>query len=217
MFRQTTLTAFLLSCVSPAAVIAQDGPGGLSVYAGAELEFTNPDDGSTQELSGYVEAESNGFYGGIWAQIAKDDTANEIDLYLGYRSELASGFSYDLSYNRYYYPNDGGDCCGELILVLGQPISDAFSVSAELAVDPQSSLGSAYLGAEYAVNETLSVSANYGVYDIGPDASSQREWDLGVGYALGEETAVDLRYYDGSDYDSYFGLSLTWDTTLFGG
>ena len=37
-------------------------------------------------------------------------------------------------------------------------------------------------------------------------------------YYIGEETAVDARWYDGSEYvDGYFGLSLTWDTTLMGG
>ena len=58
---------------------------------------------------------------------------------------------------------------------------------------------------------------NYGTYQV-DGASNEQEWDLGATYYVGEETAMDLRYYDGSDYvDSYFGLSLTWDSTLLGG
>lgn len=56
---------------------------------------------------------------------------------------------------------------------------------------------------------------NYGVYEV-DSAPSEREWDFGVAYALTEESSVDLRYYDGSEYlDRYIGVSLTWDTTVF--
>jgi uncharacterized protein (TIGR02001 family) len=190
--------------------------GGLVVTAGAELAFTFPSEGTTQELSGYVEAETNGFYGGLWALVSKESAANEVDLYLGYRAEGDTGFSYDVNYTRFFYPNDGGDCCGEIGLSLGQPINAALGVTLDLTYDPDASIGTATVGAAYALNEKLSVSANYGLVDLGPPAR-EREWDLGVTYGLGEASAVDLRYYDGSDVDGYVGLSLTYDTTLFGG
>lgn len=196
--------------------IADAPAGGLVVYGGAELEFTFPSDGTTQELSGYVEVESNGFYGGAWALVSKDRDANEVDLYLGYRAETDAGFSYDVSYTRFFYPNDGGDCCGEIGLSLGQPVSDVFGVSLDLTYDPDASIGTATVGAEYAVSDALSVSANYGLVELGGEAA-EREWDVGATYGLGEASAVDLRYYDGSEFDGYVGLSLTYDTTLFGG
>lgn len=198
-----------------AAAIGDARVGGLVVYGGAELEFTFPSDGTTQELSGYAEVESNGFYGGVWALASKDSDANEVDLYLGYRNETESGFSYDVSYTRFFYPNDGGDCCGEIGLSLGQPINDVFGVSLDLAYDPDESIGAATFGADYAVSEKLSLSANYGLVELG-GAATEREWDLGATYGLGEISAVDLRYYDGSEFDGYVGLSLTYDTTLFG-
>jgi uncharacterized protein (TIGR02001 family) len=191
------------------------------VYGGAELEFTQDEDGpgtgTNSYIAGYVEAETAGFYFGIWAQVADDDLADEVDLYLGYRNELASGLSYDLGYIRYVYPNDGGDCCGELTLSLGMPIGDPLSASLDLAYDPEAKLGNAYVGAAFAATDRLEISANYGIYEV-EAAGSETEWDLGATWALGEETAADLRYYDGSEYlGSYVGLSLTWDTTLFGG
>ena len=193
----------------------------LIVYGGAELEFTfdegGPGTGTTTDLSGYVEVETNGFYAGIWALTTNDDLAQEFDLYLGYRNELASGLSYDVNYTRYFYPNDGGNCCGELGLSLGMPLGDQLSASFDMYYDPDAEIGSAYVGAAFAATDALEVSVNYGTYQV-DGASNEQEWDLGATYYVGEETAVDLRYYDGSEYvDSYFGLSLTWDSTLLGG
>ena len=60
------------------------------------------------------------------------------------------------------------------------------------------------------------MSGRFGLYEV-DGAGSEREWDLGATYALGETTAVDFRYYDGSEYaDSHFGLALTWDASLLG-
>ena len=191
------------------------------VYGGAELEFLHeefgPGTGTSSYLSGYVEVETRGFYAGLWAQVADDDLMDEVDLYLGYRAETAGGFSYDIGYSRYYYPNDGGDCCGEITLALGMPVGDKLSATLDLAYDPEAELGNAYVGAAFAVTDTVEMSANYGVYEVDA-APSEQEWDLGATYYIGEETAVDARWYDGSEYvDGYFGLSLTWDTTLMGG
>lgn len=200
------------------------GPGlaqGLTVYGGAELEFYHdeygPGTGATSYLSGYVELEFSGIYGGVWAQVADDDLLDEYDLYLGYRNALASGLSYDVSYTRYYYPNDGGNCCGEYLLSLGMPFGDQLSGSLDIYHDPEFDLSSAYLGAAFAATDALEVSANWGTYQV-DGAGNEQEWDLGVTYYVGEETSADLRYYDGSEYlGSYVGLSLAWDSTLFGG
>ena len=191
------------------------------VYGGAELEYLHeefgPGTGTSSYLSGYVEVETRGFYAGLWAQVADDDLMDEVDLYLGYRAETAGGFSYDIGYSRYYYPNDGGDCCGEITLALGMPVGDKLSATLDLAYDPEAELGNAYVGAAFAVTDAVEISANYGVYEVDA-APSEQEWDLGATYYIGEETAVDARWYDGSEYvDGYFGLSLTWDTTLMGG
>lgn len=200
---------------SPAA--AQD----ILVYGGAELEFTfdegGPGTGTTTDLSGYVEVEASGFYAGLWALTTNEDLAREYDIYVGYRHELASGLSYDVNYTRYFYPDDGGNCCGELGLSLGMPLGDQLSASADMYYDPDAEIGSAYVGAAFAASDALEVSVNYGTYQV-DGASNEQEWDLGATYYVGEETAVDLRYYDGSEYvDAYFGLGLTWDTTLLGG
>ena len=210
---------FRIALAALALTAGSAGAQDLSLYGGGELEFAfdedGPDTGTNSYLSAYLELESRGFYAGIWGQVANDDLADEVDLYLGYRGELASGVSYDLYYIRYIYPNDGGDCCGEVTASLGAPLGDKLWTTLDLAYDPENELGNAYIGAAYTATDRLEVSANYGVYEVA-DAGSETEWDLGATWALSDETGVDLRYYDGSEYaGSYIGLSLTWDTTVF--
>lgn len=191
----------------------------LIVYGGAELEFTNNEDGidtgTDSYLRGYLEAETNGLYAGLKGKVSNESIENRLDAYFGYRSETGGGLSYDFGYYRYTYTNDSASNYGELYLSLGMPFGDKLSTTLDLAYDPDNKLGNAYVGAAFAATDKLEISANYGVYEVA-DAASEREWDFGATWSLSDETAVDLRYYDGSEYEtSYVGLKLTWDSTLF--
>ncbi len=215
------LTGLIAVALSGGTAMAQD----FLVYGGAELEFTyeefGPGTGTISYLSGYVELEKAGFYTGVWAQLADEDVLNEVDLYLGYRNETAAGLAYTAYYTRYFYPNDGEDGGGEFSLEFDAPLGDRFTASADFYYSPEfegvSALGSAYVAGAWTVTDALELSANYGVYEVDL-ASNEEEWDFGATYYVGDETGIDLRYYDGTEYlGSYLGLSLTWDTTLLGG
>jgi predicted porin len=184
----------------------------VAVTGGLELEFVLDEHDSGQALIGYVEAESNGFYGGVWAQVANESLFNEVDLYLGYRAERGQ-LSYDIYYTRYFFPDDGGDCCGDVTLELAYALTPQVSVGTELAYDPQNELGSAYLLADFALTDQIGLSAQYGFYDTGADKAA--EWEIGASYALTDATAVSLTYLDGEEYDPYLKLNLTWDFDLF--
>lgn len=189
----------------------------LRLLGGSELDLRFPQDGATQELSAYVEAERAGIYAGFQGLVANDSVATEISLYAGYRQELANSFSYDLSYTRFFYPNDGGDCCGEVGLSLGVAAGARLGLSTDLTYDPERSLGSIEFGAEQQVTDRLAVSANFGVFQQEEDPN-EKTWDLGVSYGLIDAAEVDLRYYDSSTEDAgHFGLSLKFDTELLGG
>jgi hypothetical protein len=195
------------------------------VYGGAALDFTyeeyGPGSGTLTYLSGYGEFDVNGFYAGVWAQLASDDVLNEVDLYLGYRNELDSGLSYSAYYTRYYYPQDGGDGGGEFGLEVDATLGDQLVLGTEVYYTPPfegvSALWSGYVGAAFLPSDSLEISGLYGSYEV-DGASNEEEWELGATYYLGEETSVDFRYYDGTEYESsYLGLTLAWDTTLLGG
>jgi hypothetical protein len=214
---KSTATAITIVLASVAPSRAQD----VIVYGGGEVELLFSPDGSgsdnTSTVAAYLEAEINGIYAGLHGEVANDNVANEVYVYLGYRRDLDSGFSYDLSYTQYSYPNDGGACCGEFLVSLGQTIGDKASVSLDIYHVPDDSTSSAYVGAAYDFTDTWNGSVNYGVYEVA-GAGSESEWDIGATYAVNDEIGIDFRYYDGSDYaDGYFGLSATYDTTIFGG
>jgi hypothetical protein len=95
------------------------------------------------------------------------------------------------------------------------PFGDSFAAGLDLAYDPEAKIGNAYLYGEYYVSDKWTLSANWGVYEV-EDAPSEQEWDFGATYAITDETAVDVRYYDGSEYDSYLAVLFSFDTTLIG-
>jgi uncharacterized protein (TIGR02001 family) len=214
----TLLSAALLAApVLAVPAAAQD----LAFTTGVALEHLVRPDGdgepSRSSLEGYVEGEVSGFYFGAWAKRSDNQDYDEVDLYFGYRNDLDSGFSYDLSYYRYIYPNDPDSDYGDLNFGVGQTIGDAAYVSLSLGYDPENRLGNAYVGAEVYPADKWTLSANFGQYEVA-DAPSEREWDIGATYNVSDQTAVDLRWYDGSEYvTGYVGLRLTFDTDLFGG
>lgn len=191
---------------------------GLALNAGGAVELSygeyGEDEGSSLSGEVYVEGELNGFYAGIWALVTDQQDDNEVDLSLGYRNERESGFSYDLGYSRYYYPNDGQDCCGEVTLGLFSPFGDTFGAGIDFAYDPENEVGNAYIYGEYYATDVWTVSATYGSYEV-VDAASETEWDFGATYAVNDEVGVDLRWYDGTEYDGYFAVALAFDTTIF--
>lgn len=212
--RHAALLSLALAPLAGLPVAAQE----MTLYGGLALEYAiepyGPGSENQADLEGYLELElASGLYTGIWAQKSDDRTADEVDLYLGYRSETAGGLAWDVSYWRYFYPNAGGDCCGELALELGYGLTDRLYGTFDLAYDPENSLGNAYVGLAWTVTDAWELSANYGVYEVDA-APSESEWDVGATWYVGEESSLDLRWYEGSDYDGYLALFLSWDTTL---
>lgn len=228
-----TLTALasLLTLAAPAlaeaplaatgSVIRTQGgaAAGFVVTGGVSLEFSNGEygrgSGPSRSAGAYVEAEFNGFYVGVDGLVTDRKTDNEVDYYLGFRHELASGLSYELGYIRYTYPRDDGDCCGEVTAGLAWPLGDDLAFDLDLAYDPAARIGNVYVAGEYDASDKWTLSANYGRYEV-EDADAEREWDFGAAYAVTDATAVDLRWYDSTAYDGYLALAVSFDTTLLG-
>lgn len=207
--------AVLGALALPLAAQAQDitvygGVTATSNYVFRSVTFSDDD----PAIQPYLEVESHGFYAGVWGSNvdfgAGDKEDYEVDVYVGYRGETASGFSYDINYTRFYF-NDSGDCCGEIYLTLGMPVTDALSASTEFAYDAPASNLAGGLRMNYDVSDRISVSGLYG-YD---EAPSHHYWDAGVSYALNDQAALDLRYLDTSGTDAIIAVALSYDLTIF--
>jgi len=199
----------------PAMAQAQDftvtaGITAASNYVFRSVTFSN----DNAAIQPYVELSYKGFYGGLWASNVDfgpgttDDF--EVDYYLGYRGETTGGFSYDFNYTRFTFDSTG-DCCGEFNLNLGLPVGDQFGLSTAFAYDPQANTLASAFGASYALTDALSVSGTFG-HD---EALSHNYWDAGFSYGLGDHASLDARYYDTSDGDNIFGVSVSYELTLF--
>lgn len=211
--RVTLLSTFLIFGLAASSAVAQ----ALSVTGGARLGFTNEaSSGVTSNAYGYVKGSIANFYLGASADIYNDSALNEVDLYAGYTNSLANGLSYDVSYTRYIYPNGGGDCCGGVGLSLSLPLGAAVTGTADANYYPEDHTTDTHLTLDYVLNDKTTLTGRVGrVGNVG--AADTKEWELAASYALGQQTAVKVHYYDGSDYKGYFGLDLTWDTALLGG
>jgi uncharacterized protein (TIGR02001 family) len=215
---RTILIPLTLALTLPALpTLAAD----LAVYGGVALSFTGgdgDDSGTSQDLNAYVEGEFSHFYAGVSADIYNGSSNNEVDPYIGYRSETAGGLTYDVSYTRYFYVNDGGDCCGDLYFELGMPLGDKITLGANADYYPEDKLGEAHLTLDYALNDKITLSGDVGrVGQTAADGGDTTTWKVAGTYQLGDTTAVKLSYHDGEDTKAYVGLDLTWDVTLLGG
>lgn len=191
---------------------AEGSAQGLIVYGGAALTFDNAEEGQIGSgVNAHVEVEARHVYFGLSV-----DLSNVIDLYLGYRNETASGISFDISYDRSYYLNDGGDCCGTVALSVGVPMGDKLALTFDANHYPEDELSDGYVTVDYFLNDKVTLTASIGLVQQDSGGPTQ-DYELAAAYQLSDETAAALHYYEGSDYDGYFALDLTWDTTLLGG
>lgn len=158
-------------------------------------------------IQGGVDATIGAFYVGAWASNVDfgDDTDAEVDLYGGYRGE-AGGFAFDLGAVGYGYVNapDGADYdYVELKAAASRAVGPATFGAAVywspdfFGLDEEATYVEANAAFAPAEKWTVSAAVGYQSLDVNDDYTT---WNLGVGYALTEQVAVDVRYHD-SDVD----------------
>ncbi len=159
----------------------------------------------------------SGFYAGAWTSTETD--GHETDLYLGFGGEV-SGFSYDLSYWKYLYPEDKDG--SSLQVDLGDNDASEFSVG--LGYGPVSF--TAYLAAEsgsddnnyYTISgEMGKFSLTYGFWDLekGSIANTQDEYShIQLGYAATDELSFAVSIAS-SDLDAKTDTSAVEEDPLF--
>lgn len=140
----------------------------------------------------WVEVESNGFYGGLWASNVRfgggDPDRVEVDIYGGYRWSIENT-SFDVGYARYLY-NSSGDCCGEFYtLVSHEAGTVTMFAGAYFGHESRLSVNDAHAGFSVALLDNFSASTTLG------HAGGVTYADVGVNYAFNDNYDVDARVY----------------------
>jgi len=154
-------------------------------------------------IQGGVDATIGAFYVGAWASNVDfgDDTNVEVDIYGGYRGE-AAGFAFDVGVVGYGYVNapDGADYDYlELKAAAYRAIGPATFGAAVywspdfFGLDEEATYVEANAAFAPADNWTLSVAVGHRSLDVNNDYAT---WNVGIGYAITEYVAIDVRYHD---------------------
>lgn len=184
---------------------------GLSFSAGLALTSNFMSRGVTASddrpaLQGYLEFESNGFYGGLWASTVRPSPDRvEIDVYAGYRWSVNNA-SFDIGYARYFF-DDAGDLGGEIYGLFEYDASPA-TLFGGFYYDPENggSLNDLHLGVSYdfASSWTASLTA-------GRVPSGGRYAIAGLGYAFNDNVSVLAEYHYTNQQSNQFVLTLSYD------
>jgi len=154
-------------------------------------------------IQGGVDATIGAIYVGAWASNVDfgDDTNVEVDIYGGYRGE-AAGFAFDVGVVGYGYVNapDGADYDYlELKAAAYRAIGPATFGTAVywspdfFGLDEEATYVEANAAFAPAAKLTLSVAIGHQSLDVNDDYAT---WNVGIGYAVTEYVAIDVRYHD---------------------
>jgi uncharacterized protein (TIGR02001 family) len=222
----------LLSSAAPAFAQEEAPPSDITVSGGVTLvsdyrfrgiSFTAED----PAIQGTINLNhSSGLYGGVWASNLEDTPVFggvEIDIYGGFKTEVAPGATLDVGLLYYYYPN------GDNSLPTVPPTelnSDYFEpyVSLTGTLGPASvKVGAAYAWSQSALgdNDNIYLYSDVGIgipdtpitlaghigYSDGSLAfgGSYWDWALGADVALGQGLTAGVRYID-TDLDDFTGI-----------
>jgi uncharacterized protein (TIGR02001 family) len=206
-------TAF--ACALAAAVLtatgasAQEGPevawnvGIVSDYVFRGFSQTADD----PAVQGGVDATAGSFYGGVWASQVDfgDGTDAEVDLYGGYRTEMA-GFDVDFGAVAYLYISAPALASYDYVELKAAASRAVGPVTAGAAiywtpnfygVDDEATYVEANLAVAAADKWTVSGAIGQQWLDVNEDYAA---WHAGVTYAASDHVAIDVRYH-GSDVD----------------
>ncbi|MBR9649794.1 hypothetical protein [Thalassovita aquimarina] len=165
-------------------------------------------------IEAYIEAELNGFHGGIWiGSLYQDpDDDAEIELSLGYGGDISDRLDYDVTATGYYL-NNGGYQSYDIAFELSMALSDRSEGMLGLTWDPDADTIETTLGLEHALNDRITLAGEIGH----SEADDNIFGEIGISYALNDATAVELLYEDADDESGTLSLTVSYDFDLLGG
>jgi len=173
-----SLLALALSAAALPALAEEPAPDPLSFNVGAVTEYRYRGISQTRlkpALQGGVDyAAPNGFYVGAWASTIKwikdagGDAKVEVDLYGGYKTEVAKGLTLDVGLLQYYYPSNKLNPSANTLEVYGAlsfgPVTAKYSQSTTNLFGFADSKGSGYFDvtANFDLGDGLTLSPHVG-------------------------------------------------------
>ena len=191
--RQTLIAAAVALLPLAASAQLSYNIGAVSLYKSRGLD---QDSRATKafrpSIQGGVDyAFDNGIYVGNWNATGKFGSANlEMDVYAGYKTEIAKDLSLDVGFVRYVYPNSGGGWNGNDVYIgLSYGMFSAkYYQGTSGSVDKNKYLT---LGATLPISDTVSFKASVGF--ARPNSGNDYEdYSLGVAYDLGDGLSASL-------------------------
>lgn len=161
----------------------------------------------TTALQGGLDVTSGGFYFGVWGSnvdFAGDEDI-EVDMYLGYRTEVG-GAALDVGVVGYAYPGAEGEAnydYFELKAAASRAIgpitlgAQAYWSPDFFGIDEDATYAEVNAAFAIAPQWTISGAAGHQLLDVSEDYTA---WNAGVSYALNSTVGVDLRYH-GTDIE----------------
>lgn len=200
------------ACAAAAAVLMTAGAAGaqsapeVAWNVGVVSDYVFRGYSQTDEepaLQGGVDATIGAFYVGAWASNVDfgDDTDAEVDVYGGFRGE-AAGFAFDVGAVGYGYVNapDGADYDYlELKAAASRAVGPVTFGSVVywspdfFGLDEEATYLEGNLAFTPADKWTASAAIGHQWLDVNDDYAT---WNIGVGYAVTEHVAIDVRYHD---------------------
>ena len=199
----------------------------LSYNLGVTSDYVFRGVSQTQEdpaIQGGIDLSSGIVYAGVWASnvdFGADDPTAEVDFYAGIKPTVGDT-SFDFGVLYYGYLEDKG-------LTPGSYSYTEFKAAASRAFGPATLGAAVYYSPEYPgkgggatyfevngavpVAEKLTLSGALGRQTI-KNYGDYNTWNVGVGFLLGENATIDVRYHDtdehsyGKIYDSRVAVSL---------
>lgn len=167
------------------------------VFRGFSQSDENP------AIQGGVDLTAGSFYAGAWASTVDfgDDTAAEVDLYGGFRTE-AAGFALDLGVVAYLYAEapDGADYdYVELKAAASRAVGPVTAGAVVyyspdfFGVDEEATYVEGNIAFTPADKWTVSGAVGHQTLDVNDDYTT---WNAGVAYAVTDNLAIDVRYHD---------------------
>jgi uncharacterized protein (TIGR02001 family) len=189
------LGAAVVPSIASAEVSATIGAANMYLWRGLNLT-----PGGAQVSGSLDYSQASGFYAGAWTSTETD--GHETDLYLGFGNEIG-GFSYDISYWKYLYPEDRDPTTG-----FGVDMGDNDLSEYALSVGYGPVTASAYIAAESGADDnnyyTLAATMGdftllYGWWDLefGTVAGIQNEYShLTLSYAFNDNLSFSISKAD---------------------